>query len=402
LKINLLAACALWHNRLSPIQAEKLNTDRVAGLFVKQTLAALVSFLIVISFASIASAHVPLTAGGNENLTSAMQISDPGKSWAVYGVLDKDIANYYSFDLEEGERIYLSLFKTADPKEKDFLPSMLLLGPGLNGSSLLPENLSLPPQASSLQILAAESRDASPAIYEPFGPSSFREIAEINLSAPKSARYYAVVYDNSHSSGIFNATSTANAPNVSAVNGTGNASGHYGLTVGYREEFGFLERITTPVRLISVYLWEGQSLAVIFIPYLMAEILAIIMFWRSSRKTSFSLAGSLAGFLFLASSASVFTQMVFNLTRAPFGPEVYITLAIAFLHALLGVVTIRLARGEAGLLQRVLLAVIGTIALLAGSGLIMGPILALASSLLPSRSGSIFSRSQGGAQDNAG
>ncbi|OPY53429.1 MAG: hypothetical protein A4E49_01394 [Methanosaeta sp. PtaU1.Bin112] len=349
-----------------------MNTDRVACSSVKPTLCLFAALLIMISLAIPASAHVPLTAGGNENLSSAMHISDPGKSWAVYGTLDKDIVHYYSFDLEEGERIYLSLFKTADLLEKDFLPALLLLGPGFGGSSHLPENLKLPPQASSLKILVAESRGAFPAVYEPFGPSSFREVAELNLSAPKSARYYAVVYDNS--------------------NGKANAVGHYGLAVGYREEFGFLERITTPVRLISVYLWEGQSLAVILIPYLVAEILALLMFWRSSRKTSYFLAGSLAGFLFLASSASVLTQMVFNLTRAPFGPEVYITLAIAFLHALLGVVTIRLARGEAGLLQRVLLAVIGTIALLAGSGLIMGPILALAASLLPSRSGSIFGK----------
>jgi hypothetical protein len=365
-------------------KAEKLNTDRVAGLSVKPTLSLLAALLIMISLALPASAHVPLTAGGNENLSSAMHISDPGKSWAVYGTLDRDIVHYYSFDLEEGERIYLSLFKTADLNEKDFLPALLLLGPGLNGSAILPEKMDLPPQASSLKILAAESKGAFPAVYEPFGPSSFREVAEINISAPKSARYYAAVYDN-----------------YNAANGTGNAAGHYGLTVGYREEFGFLERIATPVRLISVYLWEGQSLAVILIPYLVAEILALLLFWRSSRKTSFCLSGSLAGFLFLASSASVLTQMVFNLTRAPFGPEVYITLAIAVLHALLGVVTIRLARGEAGLLQRVLLAVIGTIALLAGSGLIMGPILALAASLLPSRSGSIFGGATTKAPENA-
>lgn len=375
-----------------------MNTDRVAGLSVKSTLSLLAALIIMIFIAFPASAHVPLTAGGNENLSSAMHISDPGKSWAVYGALEKDLVHYYSFDLEEGERIYLSLFKTADPKEKDFRPALLLLGLELNESSLSPENLSLPPQASGLKILAAKSRDAAAAVYEPFGPSSFREVSEINLSAPKSARYYAVVYDNSLNSSNAN-SSIANAANASDASGTGNAKGHYGLTVGYREEFGFLERIATPVQIISVYLWEGQSLAVIFIPYLMAEILALLMFWRSSRKTSFSLAGSLAGFLFLASSASVLTQMVFNLTRAPFVPEVYITLAIAFLHALLGVVTIRLARGEAGLLQRVLLAVIGTIALLAGSGLIMGPILALAASLLPSRSGSIFDRSAATGQD---
>jgi len=44
---------------------------------------------------------------------------------------------------------------------------------------------------------------------------------------------------------------------------------------------------------------------------------------------------------------------------------------IAVFNALLGVAAIRLARAEAGILQRVLLAVLGTLALLAGSGMIM-------------------------------
>jgi hypothetical protein len=361
-------------------KAEKLNTDRVAGISVKQAFFLFAVLLLIISSIFPVSAHVPLMAGENENISSAMHISDPGKSWAVYGPLLQGQVHYYSFDLQEGERIYLSLFKSADAKEKDFLPALFLLGPGLNASGQPPGQLVLPSQASGLKILAAESKGAVAAVYEPFGPSSFKEIAEINLTAPKSARYYAAVYSNYN--------------NISTI------PGHYGLAVGYREEFGFLERVSTPLQLISVYLWEGQSLGVILIPYLVAEILSLLLFWRGSRRTSFCLAGSLAGFLFLASSASVITQMVFNLTRAPFGPEVYITLAIAVLHAFLGVVTIRLARGEAGLLQRILLAVLGTIALLVGSGLIMGPILALAASVLPSRSGSIFGRSPARAQEN--
>jgi hypothetical protein len=360
----------------------------VPGIVVKFSSILFAVLLALLYLALPACAHVPLMAGENENISTAMHISDPGKSWAVYGTLEKDLVHYYSFDLQEGERIYLSLFKSADAKENDFLPALLLLGPGLNASGQLPGQLALPPQASGLKILAAEDRDAANAVYEPFGPSSFKEVSEINLTAPQSARYYAAVFSNSN-----NNTNTAN--NLSAN------PGHYGLAVGYREEFGFLERVSTPLQLISVYLWEGQSLGVILIPYLVAEILSLLLFWRGSRRTSFCLAGSLAGFLFLASSASVITQMVFNLTRAPFGPEVYITLAIAVLHAFLGVVTIRLARGEAGLLQRVLLAVLGTLALLFGSGLIMGPILALAASVLPSRSGSIFGRSPARAQENS-
>ena len=361
-------------------KAEKLNTYRVLSVAVKSSPIFFAALLVMLGLAFPAFAHVPLMAGGNENITSAMHISDPGKSWAVYGSLEKDVVHYYSFDLGEGERIYLSLFKSSDAKEKDFLPAMVLLGPGLNTSVLPPRQLSLPREALGLKILAANSKGADGAVYEPFGPSSFQEIAEINISAPESARYYAAVYSNSSAiSSIANSTNDLNS-----------TLRHYGLAVGYREEFSFLERITAPLRLISVYLWEGQSLGLILIPYLVAEILALLFFWHGRRRTSFCLAGSLAGFLFLASSASVFTQMVFNLTRAPFGPEVYITVAFVVLHALLGVAAIRLARGEAGILQRVLLAVLGTIALLAGSGLIMGPILAVAASLLPSRSGSIF------------
>jgi len=366
-------------------KAEKLNTYRMLSISVKSSPIFFVALLVMLGLAFPSSAHVPLMAGGNENISSAMHISDPGKSWAVYGSLEKDVVHYYSFDLEEGERIYLSLFKSADAKESDFLPALVLLGPGLNASGQLPPQLTLPREASALKILTADGKNAAGAVYEPFGPGSFKEIAEINISAPKSAHYYAAVYSN---------ISIANS-----TNGLNSTLGHYGLAVGYREEFSFLERITAPLRIISVYLWEGQSLGLILIPYLVAEILALLFFWRGRRRTSFCLAGSLAGFLFLASSASVFTQMVFNLTRAPFGPEVYITVTFVVLHALLGVAAIRLARGEAGILQRVLLAVLGTLALLAGSGLIMGPILAVAASLLPSKSGSIFGNSSARAQE---
>jgi hypothetical protein len=330
--------------------------------------------LVMLSIAFHACAHVPLTAGENENITSAMHISDPGKSWAVYGSLEKDRVHYYSFDLKEGERIYLSLFKSSDAKEGSFLPALALLGPGLEAGGLTKEQLALPAQAMSLEILKADGKSAANATYEPFGPGSFIELAEINITAPESARYYAAIY--------------CNADNISY--GQSAAPGHYGLAVGYREEVSFSERITMPLRLISVYLWEGQSLGVILIPYLAMEIIALLFFWRGSLRTSFSLAGSLAGFLFLAGSASVLAQMVFSLTRAPFGPEVYITVAIAVFHALLGVSGIRLARGQAGILQRALLAVLGTLALLAGSGLIIGPIMAIAASFLPSRRGSIF------------
>ena len=323
-------------------------------------------------------------AEDNDNISRAMHISDADKSWAVYGLLPEQAAHYYSLDRKEGERIYLSLFKTADPGENGYRPTLLLIGPDLE-EDIKPDHLPpLPPGALQLKLLRGDEKTAAAATYEPFGPSSFIELAEINITSPEAGRYYAAVY-GSASESIGN--------NSSHVSGGG---GHYGLAVGYEEEFSFTDRFLTPLRLISVYLWEGQSLGLILIPYLLAGIIALLFFWRGSRRTSFCLAGLLSGFLFLATSASVFNQMVFSLTRAPLGPEVYITLAIGVFHALLGVASIRLARGEAGILQRALLAVIGTIALLAGSGLIIGPLLSMAASFLPSRSGNIFARRKDG------
>ena len=228
--------------------------------------------LAILMLAFPTSAHVPLLAGENENISSAQHISDPGKSWAVYGSLEQSEAQYYSFDMEEGERIYFSLFKSADARERDFQPALVLLGPGLDAGVRPVPQLDLPPQASYLKMLAAEEKGTTSAVYEPFGPSSFIGLAEINITAPESARYFAVVYSNN------------------SINGINGAPGHYGLAVGYREEFSFSERMTTPIRLISVYLWEGQSMSMILIPYLLAEVVALLFFWRGQRRTSFSLA----------------------------------------------------------------------------------------------------------------
>lgn len=325
------------------------------------------SVLLLLLFA------LPCPAADNSNITEAVHISEPARSWTAYGFLN-DAAHYYSMDVEEGERIRLSLFKSADPEEGDFHPALVLLGPGLPESSGPLPRLSLPPGASELRVMAAEAGGAEDAVYEPFGPSSLVEISGINITAPVSARYYAAVYNNDNNT-------------TASVSG---ASGHYGLAVGYKEEVSFTDRIMTPLRLISVYLWEGQSLAMILVPYFAAGIVGLFVFWRGSRRTSFRLAGTLAGFFFLATAATVLNQMAFSLIRAPFGPEAYITLAIALLNVMLGVAAIRLAAGEAGILQRALMAVLGTVALLAGSGLVLGPLMAMASSFLPSQRGSIL------------
>ncbi len=354
--------------------------------------------MLLLSFNAVG--HVPLIGGGNEDISSALHISNPAKSWAIYAVLENETVHYFSFDVREGERIYLGLLKSTDPADEGFLPDLLLIGPGIGiqsspsaqlpegntspegavllENSAIPKNIVLPESLKDLGALAADGREGI-TTYEPFGPSSFIELAEINLSAPQSGRYYAAVYENT----------MKEEASLAAAEPVAEEGGHYGLVVGYREEFSFTDRMIAPIQIASVYIWEGQSIIMILIPYLVALIAGGLIYWRGSRRSLFSLTGTLAGFLFLGTSSLVITQMIYSLSRAPYGPEVYITMAIILFHALLGVASIRLARGEAGILQRSLLAVIGTLALLGGSGMILGPILAVSASFLPTMKRSV-------------
>lgn len=323
------------------------------------------SLVALLVLASIAQAHVPLFPAGNENISSAMLISDPGKSWAIYGTLQPGTPQYYALDMEKGKEILLTLLRSADPRELGFEPGMALLGPGLSSTGSLPSYVNVP---KGYGAIAVGSNRSDQAAYEPFGPSSYYQLADLDMNAPESGRYYIAVYRSGNSS-----------------NANSSAAGHYSLSVGYREEFTFAERIFTPLSLISVYQWEGQRLSTILMPMIIAALLGLFVIWRSSTRTPFRTAGTLAGFLFLGTSATVLTQMAFSLMRAPAGSEAAITVLLAIIPVILGVVALRLSRGEAGILQRIIIAVIGTIALLAGAGMIAGPLLALAASVLPSR-----------------
>jgi hypothetical protein len=310
--------------------------------------------LLPVLLLALAQAHVPVISGGQNEISSAQPISDALKSWAIYSFLEGGRPQYYRFDAEQGQRIYLSLLASTNPREADFQPSIVLLGPGLESRGDPPLGLEVP---SGYGHLAVEGHKGGSAVYEPFGPSNYYHLAEIDLPAPESGRYYVAVY--------------------------GNESGHYSLAVGFAEKFGFAERITSPLLLLYVYSWEGQSPLTILMPWVAAALVGAVIVLHSSRRTFFYCAGTMAALLFMGTSASVLSQTIYSLMRASYGPEVAISLALALLPAVLGVIALRLSRGEAGILQRSILAAVGTLALLAGSGLIIGPVLAIAASVMP-------------------
>lgn len=309
-------------------------------------------------------AHVPIGPGDNESLTTATVIPDPAKSWAIYGELHEGgEAQYYRFDISENQRIYISLFISTNPKESGFLPSFALMGPGIDNQGNLPDFVEAP---ESVDVMIIEGQQPDQAYYEGFSPSSQYFVARVDMAAPASGTYYIAVYES-------------------------NQGGHYGLAVGYQETFTFLEWIRVPIDQIAIYQWSGQSLALILAPMTLTVAigLVIMIWWRINRGTLqilFGLVGSVAGFFFLGSGASVLFQMFFNLTRTHLTPEIGVTLVFALFPIILGFIALRITfRSEetVNIQKRITMVILGVIALFIWAGLLIGPALAIIAGVLP-------------------
>ncbi len=315
-----------------------------------------------------AVAHAPLGPGDNESLAAAAEIPDPLKSWAIYAELHEHEggethAQYYKFSIAEGEKIHIMLYKSRRSEEAAFLPSFVLMGPALVEQGIVPDFIE---KAEGAKSLVVEGQQAAVATYEPFSPSSFYSLADLDREAPASGTYYIAVYASE--------------------------GGHYGLAVGDRESYGIDEWILIPFSLISVYQWEGQSLALIFAPFVVVLAVGIgLVVWtmKKRRKTGTLMAwlGFLAGLLFVGTGVATLFRMILSLIGTSAGAEVGITLIFALIPIGLGVVTLRLSleeKEEAGLRKRAYFAILGTVALFVWAGLLIGPALAIISSLMPS------------------
>lgn len=322
--------------------------------------------ILLIFIAPMTLAHSPLSTGDNESIETATYIPDPIKSWAIYSELHEGgEAQYYRFEIGGGQRIHVSLLTSPDPEDRGFTPGMVLMGPGLVTRGMVPDYVEVPVGAGSV---AVEGKQPTQATYEPFSPSSFYMLGEVDLDAPASGTYYIAVYEPSR-------------------------GGHYSIAVGDLESYTLSEYVLIPISLISVYQWEGQSLALVFAP--MGLVIAVglaLTIWRWRKRgtpqSPSGWVGALAGLLFLGSGATVLFQMGFSLTNAPLSSEIGLTLLFALMPILLGIGALRIVLKAGRRLRtrtRIYLAVLGVLAFFAWAGLLVGPILALVASVLPSK-----------------
>lgn len=318
--------------------------------------------LLLLLCMSSARAHVPFIGAENEALETATYIDDPLKSWAIYGELrEGGVVNYYRFDMEEGQRLWLMLFT---PEEELFTPSLVIMGPKIEPQRTVPDFVSVPPGAATMVV---EGKRPEKASYEPFTPASQFELVDIDMTVRASGTYYVAVYEPLR-------------------------GGPYGLAVGYKEEFSLVEWIRVPLDVVRIHLWEGQSLG-----FILAPLLAVlaggfgILFWQRKKvgsvpRNTFGWLGSFGSFLYLGSSAIVFTQMAIALTRTTVTSAVIVTIIFALLPLIAGISMLRVALSVQDKVERkarLKMAILGIGGLFIWAGLVIGPFIAIVASLLP-------------------
>jgi len=307
-------------------------------------------------------AHAPDKPTDNESLATAYAISDPTKSWAIYAELHEGgEAQYYKFDLPQDERLLVQLFVPTSEKSS-FVPNLVVMGSGITFQDAVPEYVET---VEAVGITLLEGQRSSSPTYEPFTPSSFYELAILDQEVSAGGTYHVAVYEPSQ-------------------------GGHYGLAIGYKEQFGLDEFIRIPIDVIGIHQWEGQSLLFIFAPLILTLVvgLAILVLKRpATLRTLFGGIGVLAGLLYLGSGFITLTQTILALTTANPDLGVVLTAIFILIPILLALAIFRLTihRKQITVRTRVFMAILGVLGLFAWAGLLIGPALALIVSFLPSR-----------------
>ena len=336
---------------------------------MRTILAPLLSVILMLaSLAMLPSAlgHAPEFGGGNESLDNATIVSEPTKSWVIYGeLLEGGEAQYYRLNMSAGESIFAQVTVPVEEGDRDFTPSFVLIGPGLSSNTTPPSFVQVP--AGNGTIVVNGSKANAPD-YEPFSPSAFFVVGQIEQEAHQDGNYYLAVYDN-------------------------RSGGRYSVAIGERESFTLAEWILIPLSQLRIYEWEGQEQQIILLPIVLtiltgAVVLTLYARRRAIAATAFILIGSLAGLFFIGSGMSEIYQMLLCLSQTGSSPTALVTLIFATLPILLGICAIRVAwrAGHSAIVTtktRILMLSLGIAGLFLWAGLFIGPIAAVLASVSP-------------------
>jgi hypothetical protein len=319
----------------------------------------------VLLIAGTAVAHSPQFVEDNESVDTALEIEDTVKSWAIYSHLHEGDARYYTFEMEEGDRMLLNLIIPVKDGDDGFLPSMVLFIPGIFNDGGIPGNIELP-DGYGIQLIDTSLPEE--ATYEGFTPSAFYDLGRWDSEAPITGRYYVVVYS------------------------TPPEEGNFALVVGYEESFTIEEIVFIPFSLYTIYLWEGQEPWQVLAPMAIVLVLGLflITYYRKRRTAPLDLQSSMllaGGLLIMGTAASTTMQTLVSVLDSRLGMEVLISVFLFLVPGIFGYIILR--RAWDGSMptrkDRAMLLVLGLLSVVAWAGYIIGPSLVALAALLPEK-----------------
>jgi hypothetical protein len=259
------------------------------------------------------------------------------------------------------------MYKSLRTEDANFAPVLILLGQNVNAAGDIPSKVIVPAEYKA-QLIHPTTPEPS---YEPFSPGILAYVTDLTISNASAGQYYLVIYEASS-------------------NPTG---GHYGLAIGDRETYTIDEWVLIPFNLISIYQWEGQSLALIVAPLVATLIIGLALVVRRQRRqcdlaNPMAWLAAIAGLTFIGTAASTFFQLLFAATQVSVGVDVIITIVFAAIPLIIGFVTLRIAlknSSKATVRKRIYFIILGVAALFIWAGLLIGPILAIVAALIPSK-----------------
>lgn len=321
--------------------------------------------LVLLLSAGAVAAHSPQLADGNTSPETAMVIEDAAKSWAFYSHLHRGEALYYTFEIEEGDRLLLNLIIPVEDGDDGFLPRMAIMAPGIADEGALPSWVEVPDGYGHMVIDTALPETAT---YEGFSPSSFYDLGRTDEPAPVSGKYYVAVF----------------AP--------ASQEGSFALVVGYGESFTVQEWLLMPFSLYSVYLWEGQEPLEIMAPMIFALLLGLllIMYYHGRRPEPLDLQHSLfmlSGLFLTGTAAMTLFQTLVSVRDSHLGAEVMISIFLFAIPLSLGILVLRKGWKVGPLTKggRIRMGIVGLLSILAWAGYLVGPMLVVLAALLPER-----------------
>jgi hypothetical protein len=312
------------------------------------------------------SAHAPLGTGDNESIDKATVIPDPTKSWALFSSLNSDgDAQYYTFNITVGQKLHVTMYKSMRPEDASFTPRLVIIGPDVASQGDAPSKITVP---SGLNVHLVTPIEPKPT-YEPFSPSIFIGLADETLDNPTPGRYYLVVYEQS------------DAP----------SGGNYGLAIGDSETYTIDEWILLPFNLMDIYKWEGQSIVSVLAPMIASLIMGFVYviwcFRKGSHRNLTAWLGAIAGTSFVGTAVTTLYQMLLGAVHVTLGADSVITLVLIIIQLALGLLTIRLSLRldkRLNVKRRVYYVILGVAALFIWAGLLIGPIMAIVTGVVPS------------------